>query len=186
MLLKQTSWFNSHPGHFLTWERPLDVLSGISARYSPATNSQLTVSSLYRYNMMADYAFFSQGSGWWGKDFLSLWGCLDICPLLHQLHVTSITQSELSSLTSLKAWGDAEKFCTDIAFLLVSTKEEATGDRTYGLSTVWVNPFQARVSTVEEVVRELTTLASSGPNWPYAWCGSRRTPVMCHSLRRST
>ena len=37
----------------------------------------------------------------------------------------------------------------------------------YGLSTVWVNPYQARVSTVEEVVRELTALASSGPNLPY-------------------
>ena len=72
-------------------------------KYLSATNSQLTASSLYRYNMMADYALFSQGSGQWGKDFLSLWGCLDICPLLHQLHVTSITQSELSSLTSLKA-----------------------------------------------------------------------------------
>ena len=113
---------------------------------------------------MADYVFFSQGSGQWGKDVLSLWGCLDICPLLHQFHVTSISQSELSSLTSLKAQGDAEKFHSDIAFLLVSTKEEATGDRMYGLSTVWVNPYQARVPTVEEVVRELTTLASSGPN----------------------
>ena len=38
----------------------------------------------------------------------------------------------------------------------------------YGLSTVWVNPYQARVSTVEEVVRELTALVSSGPDWPYA------------------
>ena len=117
---------------------------------------------------MANYAFFSQGSGQWGKDFLLLWGHLKICPLLQQLHVTSITPSELSSLTSLKAWGKTEKFCDDIAFLLVSTQGEATGDRTYGLSTVWVNPHQARVSTVEEAVRELTALVSSGPNWPYA------------------
>ena len=102
-----------------------------------------------------------------GKDFLSLWGHLDICPLLYQLHVTSITQSELSSLTSLKAWGDVRKFCDDITFLLVSTEEEVTGDRMYGLSTVWVNPYQARVSTVEEAVRELTALVSSGPDWPY-------------------
>ena len=39
-----------------------------------------------------------------GQWFLSLWGHLDICPLLCQLHVTSITQLELSSPTSLKAW----------------------------------------------------------------------------------
>ena len=132
---------------------------------------------------MADYAFFSQGSGWWGKDFLSLWGHLDICPLLHQLHVTSITQSELSSLASLKALGDAEKFHNDITFLLVSGKEEATGDRTYGLSTVWVNPYQARVSTVEEAVRELTTLVSSGPDWPCAlvWLNKDTCHVPLHS-----
>ena len=58
-----------------------------------------------------------------------------------------------------------DKFCSDIAFLLVSTEEEAIRDRMYGLSTVWVNPYLARVPTVEEAVRELTTLASSEPNW---------------------
>ena len=41
-------------------------------------------------------------------------------------------------------------------------------DRVYGLSTIWVNLYQARVSTVEEAVRQLTALVSSGPNWPYA------------------
>ena len=67
-----------------------------------------------------------------------------------------------------KGLGDLEKFCSDIAFLLVSTKEGMLGDRTYGLSKVWVNPYQARVSTVEEAVKQLTTLVSSGPDWPYA------------------
>ena len=43
-----------------------------------------------------------------------------------------------------------------------------TSDRLYGLSTIWVNLYQARVSTVEEAVSQLTTLVSSGPNWPYA------------------
>ena len=31
-----------------------------------------------------------------------------------------------------------------------------------------MNPYQARVPTVEEAVRQLTTLVSSGPDWPYA------------------
>ena len=113
------------------------------------------------------YALFSQGSKLWGKDLGSLWGYLNICPLLQQFHITSLTQSELFSLTSIKAWGDMEKFHNDIAFLLVSAKEEAIGNRTYDLSTVWVNPYQVRVPTVEEAVRELTTLVSSGPNWPH-------------------
>ena len=55
----------------------------------------------------------------------------------------------------------------DITFLLVSTKEKVTGDRMYGLSTIWVNPYQARVSTAEETFRELTALVSCGPDWPY-------------------
>ena len=117
---------------------------------------------------MSNYTFFSKGSSQWREAFLSLQGHLDICPLLHQFHVTSISQSDLSSLTSLKAWGDAKKFYSDIAFLLVSTKEWAAGDRVYGFSMIWVNPYQARVSTVEEAVKQLTALVSSGPNWPYA------------------
>ena len=69
--------------------------------------------------------------------------------------------------TSLKAWGDVEKFHSDIAFLLVSTEEGAAGDRMYGLSMVWVNPCQARVPTVEEAVKQLSALVSSVPVWPY-------------------
>ena len=43
-----------------------------------------------------------------------------------------------------------------------------TGDRNYGLSTVWVNACQARVPSMEEAVGKLTAWASSGPGWPYA------------------
>ena len=42
------------------------------------------------------------------------------------------------------------------------------GDRVYGLSMIWVNPYQARVSTVEEAVKQLTALVSTRPDWPYA------------------
>ena len=122
---------------------------------------------LYTYNMMTDYAFLLQGSDRWGKDLALLWWYLNISPSLQQFHIMSITQSELSSLTSLKVWGDKEKFHNDIAFLLVSAEEEVTGDRKYGLSTIWVNPCQARVCSMEEVVKELTAWVSSGPDWPY-------------------
>ena len=103
-----------------------------------------------------------------GEAFQSLWGHHNICPLLNQFHVASVTHLELSSLTSLKAWEDAEKFHSDVAFLLVLTKEGAVGDRIYSLSMIWVNPYQARVSTMEEAVKQLTALVYTGPDWPYA------------------
>ena len=89
-------------------------------------------------------------------------------PPLQQFLIPSITQLELSSLTSLKAWGEKQKIHHDITFLLILAEEEATGGRRYGLMTIWVNPCQARVCYMEEAVRELTAWVSSGPNWPYA------------------
>ena len=167
LLLEQSLQFNSHLGHFPTAERSLDASSGISPRYSSATSSWLTISSHYRYKPMSNFEFLSKDSSQWGKTFASIWGHLDICPLLNQFHLASITYSELSSLTSLRAWGDVEKFCSNIAYYLFSTEDGAMSDRVYGLSTIW-NPCQARVSNVEEAARQLTTLVSSGPKWPYA------------------
>ena len=67
-----------------------------------------------------------------------------------------------------KGLGDAEMFHSDVAFLLVLTKEGAAEDRVYGLSTIWVNPYQPRISTKEEAVKQLTALVSTRPDWPYA------------------
>ena len=156
-------------GSLLTWGKPLDTLSGISPRYLSTIYSQSTVSPFfYRHPIMTDYTFFSQGSDRWGKEMALLWGSLTICPPLQQFHIPSITPAELSSLTSLKAWGEKQKIHHDITFLLILAEEEATGDRKYGLLTIWVNPCQARVCSMEEAVRELTAWVSSGPNWPYA------------------
>ena len=146
----------------------MDDSSGVSPRYLSATNSQLTISSHYRYKPMSNFEFFSKDSCQWRKTFPSIWGHLDICPLLNQIYLASITYSELSSLTSLRAWGGADKFHSDIAYLLVSTEDGATSDRVYGLSIIWMNLYQARVSTVEEAVSQLTTWVPSGSNWPYA------------------
>ena len=116
---------------------------------------------------MTDYTFFSQGSDRWGKEMALLWGSLTICPPLQQFHIPPITPAELSSLTNLKTWGEKQKICHHITFLLMLAEEEATRDRKYGLSTIWVNPCQARVHSMEEAVKELTAWASTGPDWPY-------------------
>ena len=79
-----------------------------------------------------------------------------------------VTQSELTSLTHLKAWGDAKRFWSNVAFLLILPKEGVAAERVYGLAMVWVHPYQARVSTINGAAKWLTQLASIGPNWPYA------------------
>ena len=64
--------------------------------------------------------------------------------------------------------GEGQKLCHDIAFLLVLAEVEATGARIYGLLTIWVNPSQAKVPSMEEAVGKLTACTFSGPDWPYA------------------
>ena len=117
---------------------------------------------------MTEYAFFLQKEDQWRKDMALMWGDINICPLLHWFQLSCHSQAELSSLNGPKALGEGQKFHHDITFLLVWAEQEVTGDRNYGLSTVWVNPSQARVPSMEEAVGKLTTWASSGPNWPYA------------------
>ena len=117
---------------------------------------------------MRNYAFFSKDSCHLGESYQSLCGYLDICPLLEQFHIAHMTQWEVASLTQLKVWGDPEKFHSDIAFLLVLPEEGVVGERVYCLTMMWVHPYQVRVSTIDEVVKQLTQLGPIGPNWPYA------------------
>ena len=96
-----------------------------------------------------------------------MWGNINICPQLQWFHIPSLTPAELSSLNSLRAQGERQKVCHNIIFLVVLAEEKATGDRKYGLLTIWVNPCQARVHSMEEAVGKLTAWVSNGPNWPY-------------------
>ena len=78
-------------------------------------------------------------------------------------------QSELSSLTGSGAWGDAKKFCSDLAYLLVSPEKATEGEMVFGLAMVWVHPYQACISTLDEVARKLTLLTASQENWAYTF-----------------
>ena len=60
---------------------------------------------------------------------------------------------ELSSLTCSLVWGDPERFCSDVAFLLILPKEGIAGERVYGLAMVWGHPYQARVSTIDDATK---------------------------------
>ena len=62
---------------------------------------------------------------------------------------------------------EGQEPCRSIAFLLAQV-DDAMGDRHYGLSIIWANPSQVRVTSMEEVVGKLTACTSNGTNWPYA------------------
>ena len=53
-----------------------------------------------------------------------------------------------------------------MAYLLVKV-EDASEVEGYGMALVWISPYQARASTMVEVLEILSTCAPSGPNWLY-------------------
>ena len=69
--------------------------------------------------MMTEYVFFARKAERWGKDKMSLWGSLNICPCLNYLELLCHSSGELFSISSLKIWGDIQEPCNDIAYILV-------------------------------------------------------------------
>ena len=86
-----------------------------------------------------------------------------------QFQITQVSQSELSFLTGLVAWGDTKKFCSDLAYLLVLAKKATKGEMVFGLAVVWVHPYQACIPTLDEAARKLTLLITSHENWAYTF-----------------
>ena len=127
---------------------------------------------------MTEYAFFTANADRWEKDMASLWGNLNICPHLYWLELPSHSQAELFSISSLKVWGNIQKPCYNIAYLLVRV-DNTLKDRQYGISLVWVNFNQVRAATMEEAVQKLTAYPSSGRDWPYALAQLYEGP--CHT-----
>ena len=78
-----------------------------------------------------------------------------------------MTQMELAALNHLKAWGDTKKIDSNVTFLLLLPTEGAAGERVYRLAMVWVHPYQAKVSTIDDTAKQLVQFASIWPNWPY-------------------
>ena len=78
-------------------------------------------------------------------------------------------QLELSSLTGSGAWGDAKKFHSDWAYLLVLPKKATKEEMVFGLAMVWVHPYQAHIPTLDEVSRKLSLLTASHKNLAYAF-----------------
>ena len=130
--------------------------------------------------MMTEYAFFARKAEMWGKDMMSLWGSLNICPYLNYLELLWHSSGELLFISSLKIWGDIQEPCNGIPYLLVCTGD-ALGAQNYGISLVWISSNQVWASTMQEAVGTLSAYISSRPNWPYAltqlYKGSSHTPL---------
>ena len=88
-------------------------------------------------------------------------------PLLRSFHTASIAQLELCSVTSLKTWGDWERFKSKVTFLLILIRGCTEGDKVFGLAMIWVHLYQARSPTMGEAVKLLTLLPSPGSKCPY-------------------
>ena len=68
----------------------------------------------------------------------------------------------------LWAWGDIERFCSDVAFVLILPEEAIAEEQVYRLVVVWVQPYQAHLPTLDEAARKLS-LFFSITNWSYAF-----------------
>ena len=118
---------------------------------------------------MCNYTFFSKDHSQWGECYQLLWGCHSIFPLLEQFQVTQVTQPELSFLSCSGVWGDTKKFCRDLVFLLISPKKAIAGEMVFGHAMVWIHPYQACISTLDEAAKKLTLVITSSENWAYAF-----------------
>ena len=148
--LRQDSWFYSHPGHcslggISKWPHlasPWGIcLLLIPNNYIPRSFTEITLWP----NMHSLLRRQTDGGRTWPC------GGTNICPQLHQLELPCHSQAELVSISSLKVWGDTQKPCCDIAYLLVWV-EDIIQSRQYGISLVWVHPNQVRAATIEEAV----------------------------------
>ena len=156
-------------GSLLTWGKSLDALPGISPRYLPAIYPQLTTSPYLLQTLhYGRVCLFPTESTLVEKRYGSPVGGYQYLPSTALVPTSLSFPGRTVLLDQARGLGEGQKLCHDITFLLVLAEEEATGARIYGLSTVWVNPSQARVPSMEEAVGKLTICTFSGPNWPYA------------------
>ena len=85
--------------------------------------------------MMTEYMFFARKAERWGKDMVSLWGSLNICPCLNYPELPCHSPEELLSISSLKIWVDIQEPCNDMAYLLVHPGDALEAWK-YGISLV--------------------------------------------------
>ena len=56
-----------------------------------------------------------------------------------------------------------------MVFLLIAPKRTVGGEVEFGLAIVCVHPYQACISSLDELAKKLALLTTSGRNWAYAF-----------------
>ena len=120
-----------------------------------------------------------------GESHYPIGGNLDICPHLDCLELPCHSPTELTSISSLKIWGEVWDPSHDMAYLLICLGNTTEG-RQYRVSLMQVNPKQARISTMEEVVENWPPTPPVEMTGPTSWLSSMRVPAMHHSPRANT
>ena len=165
--LKQDSWFYSHPDHCpLGGNLQMACLAsppGICLLSTPNNQFLTSLQKIYDDRI----CFLCEQSGEMEEGYGPLVGKFQCLPPPWSPWAPCHSLVELFSISSLKVWGNIQELHHDIAYLLVCIGN-TTEDRHYGVSLVWLNPNQARASTMEEAVETLTACPSSGTNWSYA------------------
>ena len=115
---------------------------------------------------MSEFKFFKERVDRWGDSMQALWGRLEICPPTDHIGLPHHTAEELHSISCLKVWGDVQKLHLGMAYFLVHVDDTSEAG-TYGMAIVWINSHQARMFSVVEALKMLSSFTSKGFDWPY-------------------
>ena len=89
---------------------------------------------------MSEFSLLCADSALWDPTTSAMWGSLNFCPKVTQFQVCTITQGQLTALSWVGAWGDMEKPCQDMAFLLIAPILAIRSKLVFGLTAVWMHP----------------------------------------------
>ena len=105
----------------------------------------------------------------WDPSTKATWWSLRFCPMVMWFQVCTITQWQLTTLSQVEAWGDAEKPQQDMVFVIIVPSLAIGCEQIFGLTAMRVHPCQACQPILMEVTQKLMLLADEGTNWPYAY-----------------
>ena len=75
--------------------------------------------------------------------------------------MVEITRADLSAISHTEAWGDPKGPKSDMAYLLLVPDKAVEEEKRFGLVAVWTQPCQARLPSLDKVVRKLTLLINT-------------------------